>query len=143
MRLDRPVIDASIAVKWFLTKEIYAAEANLLLQDERILLVPDLIFSEVGNITWKQVRKGTLPQAEAVNIVTTLSHLGLMVYPSETLIVKAVEIACETGRTAYDSLYVARAIQEDSAVVTADEKLKNGLQDTPYARYIVWIEDLT
>ncbi len=137
-----PVIDASVAVKWFLKHEIYALKANRLLESEQMLLVPDLIFPEIGSIVWKRVRKGEFPQEEAINIVSAIKLLGLQVHPSEALIVSAVKIACETGRTAYDSIYVALALQNDTVVVTADEKLRNGLQNTPYERHLLWIDDI-
>ena len=142
MALDRLVVDASVAAKWFLITGIYAGEADALLRNEWSLLVPDLIFPEVGNIVWKHVRKGTLPDAEAVNIVTTLGHLRLLVCPSYPLVTAAVEIACKTSRTVYDCLYLALAVQEGSAVVTADEKLRNALLGTQYSRHILWIADV-
>ncbi len=140
--LERPVVDASVAVKWYLTAEIHAEAADRLLRDSRQLLVPDLFFPEIGNIVWKQVRKGEMTDQEALAIVRSLGHLGLLTFPAQTLLVPAVEIACRTGRTVYDSLYLALAIQERSVMVTADEKFFHALQDTPYASFLLWIENI-
>jgi len=139
---ERPVVDASVAVKWFLTAEDNAGQAGRLLRNERPLLVPDLIFPEVGNIVWKQVRKGELPPAEAVAIAGNLGRLGLTVFPAPPLIASAVAVACATGRTAYDSLYVALALQEGTVLVTADEKLFNALQGTEYALLLFRAENI-
>ena len=53
----------------------------------------------------------------------------------------ALEIAVRTGRTVYDSLYVALAVQLDGRLVTADEKLYNALKDGPLGARILWVED--
>ena len=139
---ERPVVDASVAVKWYLTTEIHAEAADRLLRRGRQLLVPDLIFPEIGSIVWKQARKGEMNEQEALAVVRSLGHLGLLTFPSQSLVVPAVEIACRTGRTVYDCLYLALAIQEKSVMVTADEKFFNALQETPYAMFLIWIGNI-
>jgi len=52
----------------------------------------------------------------------------------------ALDIAMRTGRTVYDSLYVALAVQMDCRLVTADEKLYNALKDGPLGDRIFWVE---
>ena len=49
------VIDASVAVKWYLA-EVHQPEAIIVLDSDEILMAPDLLLSEVGNIIWKKVR---------------------------------------------------------------------------------------
>ena len=46
-----------------------------------------------------------------------------------------------TGRTSYDSIYLALADSLSTKVVTADRRLYNALQGGPYARLILWVED--
>ena len=60
---------------------------------------------------------------------------------SAPLMQAALEIALRTGRTVYDSLYLALAVQLDSRVLTADEKLYHALKDGPLRERVVWIED--
>ena len=52
------VVDASVAIKWFFP-QVYAENARRLLASDHNLLVPDLVFPEVGNILWKEVRLST------------------------------------------------------------------------------------
>lgn len=49
------VVDASVAIKWFIP-EIHATAAGRLLEKNLKLLAPDLIFAEIGNILWKKCR---------------------------------------------------------------------------------------
>ena len=65
----------------------------------------------------------------------------LTVHPSAPLFEAALEIAMRTGRTVYDSQYVALAVQIGCRLVTADEKLYNALKDGPLGTNILWVED--
>ena len=55
----RVVVDASVAVKWYL-EEDHAAPARRLLDGTYELIVPDLFFMEIGNVLWKRWRRGEL-----------------------------------------------------------------------------------
>ena len=56
---DHVVVDSSVAIKWFV-EEPYSAEAHRLLEAYEtgtlILLAPDLLYAEVGNITVEATR---------------------------------------------------------------------------------------
>ncbi len=47
--------------------------------------------------------------------------------PSTSFLDSAFEIACSSGRTLYDSLYIALAEVSQAEFLTADEKLANAL----------------
>ncbi len=55
--MSRYVLDASVAIKWFVPK-IYSNAARQLLASDHSFLVPDFFFAEVGNVLWKRVRRG-------------------------------------------------------------------------------------
>lgn len=139
--MSRYVVDASVAVKWYLP-EIHDAEARRLLTGEKELFVPDLIFSEVGNILWKRVRSGQMLEPEAETVLLSLGSLSLTTAPSWPLVLPALTIACQTQRTVYDSLYLALAVRESVVMITADEKFYNALQTTPLKSYVLWVEDI-
>jgi len=135
------VVDASVVIKWHVT-EIHAEAALRLLADDALLMhVPDLMFPEVGNILWKKIRRGDLTEEQARGIAHLVAVAPLEIHPSAPLLEAALEIATRTGRTVYDSLYVALAVQLDIKLVTADERLFNSLKDGPLAPHIVWVED--
>jgi predicted nucleic acid-binding protein len=139
--VSRYVVDASVAIKWYLP-EIHNAEAQRLLQTGTVLLAPDLIFSEVGNILWKRVRASDLTEGEAEVVLQSLGQSHLAISPSWPLVMLALEIACQTQRTVYDSLYLALAVREKVTLVTADQKLYNAIHSTSLAGYVLWVEDI-
>jgi predicted nucleic acid-binding protein len=135
------IVDASVVIKWHVVETHTDAALRLLRDDVPALHVPDLMFPEVGNILWKKVRRGDLTEEEARRIGHLVAAAPLEVHPSAPLLEAALEIAVRTGRTVYDSLYVALAVRMDSRVVTADEKLYNALKDGPLGIRILWVED--
>lgn len=54
-----PVVDASVALKWFVEEEGSDLAAELLMT-RALLTAPDLIVAEVCNAAWKAVRSGTM-----------------------------------------------------------------------------------
>ena len=55
--MNRCVIDASVAVKWFLP-EIHTDAAEKWMARDAAFLAPDLIYAEFGNVLWKRARSG-------------------------------------------------------------------------------------
>jgi predicted nucleic acid-binding protein len=135
------VVDASVAIKWFLP-EIHGEAALRLLEGEYALRVPDLIFAEFGNVLWKRFRKGQISRKEAIVTIEALLALPLQVESSQSLLPAALEIACSTHRTVYDSLYLAVAIAHQCRVVTADSKLHNAFRKGALSAHLLWVEDI-
>ena len=137
----RHVVDASVAIKWFV-EEVHAAAARRLLADAYVLSAPDLLWPECGNILWKKVQRRELTAQEARLIREGLELQPFHIAPSRLLLEPALEIALDTGRTVYDSCYLALAMLTESQLVTADQRLFNALHQTDYAPYLVWISAL-
>ena len=135
------IVDASVVIKWHVAEVHTDAALRLLRDDAPALHVPDLVFPEVGNILWKKIRRGDLTEEPARRIAHLVAVAPLAVHPSAPLLEAALAIAVRTGRTVYDSLYVALAVQVNCRLVTADEKLYNALKDGPLGAYILWVED--
>jgi predicted nucleic acid-binding protein len=135
------IVDANVVIKWHVAEVHSDAALRWLRDDVPALHVPDLVFPEVGNILWKKVRRGDLIEEEARRVGHLVAIAPLAVHPSAPLLETALEIAMRTGRTVYESSYVALAVQRDSRLVTADEKLYNALKDGPLGDRILWVED--
>jgi predicted nucleic acid-binding protein len=133
------VVDASIAVKWFLP-ETHSIGALRLLSAENELLAPDLILAEVGNVLWKRWLRGELERQAVSAILHDLQGMSLRIVPTARLYEAAAAIATEYRRSFYDSLYLALALISNCPMVTADEKLCNALRDTPLKQHLLWID---
>lgn len=134
------VVDASVAVKWFIP-EIHSAAATRLLDPEIVICGPDLIGPEFGNTVWKKVRRKEIARKEAEEILDAFDALALEIYPSRALLHAAFQIADAVDRSVYDSLYLALAVAQDCALITADRKFHSVLTATPLAGHIRWIEE--
>jgi predicted nucleic acid-binding protein len=125
----RIVIDASVAAKWFLPDEPFSAAALELLRRATAgatdFIVPDLFFSECGNILWKAARRKRLSVDETVAAIQVIEELQLLTVPAAGLLEDTLQIARNYDRTFYDSLYLAVAAKQQTYLVTADEKLAN------------------
>jgi predicted nucleic acid-binding protein len=138
--MKRVVVDASIAVKWFVP-EIHSELAARLLDAEFIVSAPDLIGPELGNTLWKKVRRREITPKEAAEILKTFPSLGVEIYPSSALLSSAFEVAVVLDRTVYDSLYLALAVAQDGALVTADQKFHAAVIESTLASHVRWIGD--
>lgn len=133
------IIDASVAIKWFIPEEGSDA-ATRFFSKRYQMLAPDLITSEIGNIIWKIQRRGLLNTEEAYQVMDDFLSMPIEIYDSQHLINSALEIAIETGRTVYDSVYLALAIRIGGIMVTADKRLVNGLENTQWQPFVKLLE---
>lgn len=135
------VVDASVATKWFLP-EVHSEDALRLLDEPYRLLAPDLLYSEVGNTLWKRVVKKEISQKQSIEIIRALETLPLVSFATKPLVAAALEVACRTGRTVYDSVYLALAAHHDCRLVTADRRFYNALRSLPLKTSLLWIGDI-
>ena len=134
------VIDASVAIKWFVP-EILEAEAKRWLDPSHILYAPELLLSEFGNILWKKTRLKELTEAEAFQIALELKQAPITLISSLDLFPDALTLAQSIGGTVYDCMYLAAAIRQGCQLVTADRKFYDVLQLTSRKTYVVWVAD--
>jgi len=132
------VVDANVVAKWFVPEPL-SDEAVRRLDDEHELASPDLLWPEVGNVVWKKSRAGQITPREASRIVAALDICPLTSFPSRLVLGGALEIAFGTGRSVYDSVYLALAVALECPLATADERLANALVGSRLARHVAWI----
>jgi predicted nucleic acid-binding protein len=117
------VLDASVILKWFLDEE--GTSQALQLRDEfyrgkREIVVPDLLLMEVANaLRYNPSFTGE----EIKEAIETLFDIGiLIVTPTRSLMVRAIDLAKSLNVTCYDAVYLALAQELDFEFITADKK---------------------
>lgn len=136
------VVDASVAVKWFLP-ETHAEAARRVLGGRRQLLAPDLIWAEIGNVLWKKCRRVEVAGDEARRILDDFRQFPIRITSAKPLLDPAWDIAVRFDLSVYDSLYVALAVSRDCPLITADHGLYTSLKDGPLASAVLWIEHVS
>jgi predicted nucleic acid-binding protein len=139
--VSRYVVDASVAIKWFIP-EIHSEAALRLHHSQYRLHVPALITLELGNVLAKKIRRGEITRNEGNVILKELKHLPLQRHTDEQLFPAAYQLAVDTQRSVYDCLYLALAEVIDGVMIMADHKFYSSLTGGSYGRRVLWVEDL-
>jgi predicted nucleic acid-binding protein len=135
------VLDASVAVKWFLPEKVetLATEALALLdrsgKNEIQIIVPDLFWVEFASVLWKAIRRGNFPKDSADAALASLKRFDFPTVPSLKLLDNAFQTAAAHGRTVWECLCVAVALQTNSQLCPADNRLVNSL---PFPSQAAW-----
>jgi len=116
------IIDASVAVKWFVREDGHRDALELLDRAED-LHAPDLILSEVANTAWKKFRRAEVTRDQAEAIATALPYYFSRIWPSRGLIARALDLALALDYPVYDGLYLACAEAADGTLISADRRL--------------------
>lgn len=118
----RVTVDASVAVKWFVSEE--GRREALKLTAARIERhAPDLMLPECANVIWKKHRRGEIAPAQPfIDQIARLSE-AVALHPAVELVQDAAAIALEAGHSVYDCFYIACAKLTDSTLVTSDRRL--------------------
>jgi len=135
------VVDASVAIKWYVP-EVHSENAACLLDETHELIAPDLLLPEFGNILWKKIQRRQITVETSQQILQEFKAVRLQIYPSAPLLDNAVELAIALGQTVYDCFYLALAVTQQCQMVTADEKFYNALQTSNYANNLLWVENI-
>jgi predicted nucleic acid-binding protein len=124
------VVDASVVVKWFVP-EIHSDAARRLLVLPHEYVAPDLLFAETANTIWKKIRRGELTAEEGPQLVADVGRIAVDTVSCRALAEDAHALANATGRTVYDSMYVALAVRLNTRSITADDRLEAALKRIP------------
>lgn len=140
------VVDASVAVKWHLRDEDYAAESALLLQQyaqgEVELIAPTQINYEVASA----ISVATIGQAPRLSLeqgreaIEEFLSLAIRTIAAPELILEAYPLVHQHGIALYDALYVALSLRLKTPLVNADRRLQ---QRAGQLSNVVWIGDYT
>jgi predicted nucleic acid-binding protein len=121
------VVDASVVLGWFFPDEPSRSSAVVLLQefllDHVRLIAPRLLEYEVLNGLVVASRRGRLDPDPAANAWSGFQALGIELMETASDGDRILQIAGETGLSAYDSAYLAAALRENAFLATFDKNL--------------------
>jgi predicted nucleic acid-binding protein len=126
------VVDASVAIKWFILEPEREAARRLLASRDR-LLAPELVVAEVANALWKRGVSGEADVQQAPATAAALPRFFGRLFALAPLAGRALAIANDLGHPVYDCFYLALAERENAQLVTADRRLIARLAGSPWA----------
>lgn len=116
------VIDASVAVRWFIQEEVHSnAEAVLqrVVDSPNFFAVPELFGFEVFSVLCRIHPEGQRVFKEAV---LPILNSGILRQPVSDNLIQKAEKFVEQGLTGYDACYAALAEDLDGCWLTFDQK---------------------
>ena len=129
------VVDASVAIKWFVPEDGHEA-ARALLKPGMLLCAPDLIISETCNIGWKKARLGDMVPDDVRALAASLHRSFDELVSGGRLSARAVDIAMALDHPVYDAFYVALAERRSVPLITADGKLVSRVAGTSWEHLV-------
>ena len=134
------VVDASVAVKWFVEEED-TKRACLLADGAVEIHCPHLLASEVGSALWRKVLQGQVELGDARTGMESLARMPITWHADEALGADCLRLAFAHDRTVYDSMYLALAYRLNARLVTADLRFANALAATDAGSMVLRLRD--
>ena len=135
------IVDASVAVKWFIEEE-YSDSALSVLNESNQLHAPDFLLLEIDSVIMKWIRRNVISQMEGSGIREALRQYPIQIHPFISYLDSAFAITNRTGQSVYDCLYLALAVLLEGKMVTADRRLYENLSKGPFKKHLLWVEDV-
>lgn len=133
------VIDASVAVKWFIPEP--DSDAARMLYREN-LIAPAIWLSEVANVLWHHVQTGKLEEAKAELLLSRYRVAPIASTAADRHIDHAFSLANQVSHAVYDCLYLALAIDESTHLVTADVRFVRAVrQHRKWAEFVRLLDE--
>lgn len=125
------LVDASVALKWFV-EEDGAELASRLLEQTDPIEAPDLVLAELYNAAWRLRRIDTLASEQYDGLLRDAPGFFSRLHPIAPLACRAARIGHDLGHPIYDCFYVALAEARGARVVTADQRFLKRVAESPW-----------
>lgn len=135
------VVDASVALKWFVV-EPESDIADRLLDRAGHLHAPCLLRSELANALWRNWRKRIIDETQATTGLASIGRTIARWHDTEGLFPQAFAWSLTYDHPVYDFCYVALAQAIGWPVVTADDRFLRKLAGTPQAALVRALKDV-
>ena len=137
------IIDASVAIKWYVRDEVDAEKAIEMLFDYENgkinLIAPALFYYETANAVNTAVLRKRITEYEGQDIIKDLMATDLITIAEAKLIPSAYFYARKYNISVYDASYLAAAKEHNTPIYTADRKFYDAVKSKE--RLVKWIGD--
>jgi predicted nucleic acid-binding protein len=133
-----PVIDACVAIKWFLPERGHEFAVEIF-NNHNNMIAPDLFFIEIDAIITKKVRQKLVHLEDAKKIYDETRNLPIKIIPYLKISDIAFDLSSGLSITLYDACYLAVGIEFDQKVFTSDKRFFNGMQNTPFGHHLEYV----
>jgi predicted nucleic acid-binding protein len=116
------IVDANVAIRWIVPEDDLDAQALVVRDSVDRFEAPDLILSELANISWKKWRSGLMTREEAEGGIAAIRGY-FHFHSSADLCERAFALSLALDHPAYDCFYLACAEATSSVLITADRRL--------------------
>jgi predicted nucleic acid-binding protein len=134
------VVDASVAVKWFVAGTDFLVADELSAGNHR-LFAPRLILTEVANALGRKAMAGLMSVADVCLYLRSLPQYLDDVLAVDDLIEPALKKACALRHPIYDLIYLEAARRLGAQLVTADRRFTARIAGTDLARHVTLLAD--
>ncbi len=115
------VFDASALVK-LVVEEPGTTETRARFSASEDPAAPDWCMLECAQALWKKADRGEYPPEVIRRALEILQRIDLRLLPTTDVVDSALQLALAQRHPVYDCAYVALALAEEAALVTADAK---------------------
>ncbi len=121
------VLDASVAVKWFINEAGSNLAKQLLEAEQGHLLVPDIFVVEVSSTLVREANAnksiGEIFRTGLIHLIDLIDRQSLILErTSPGRVMEAANLAIDLGHPLKDCLYLALAMEKDCELVTCDAR---------------------
>ena len=134
------VVDASVALKWYVTEPDSGA-ARAVFAGEEDVIAPELVVAEVCNASWRLLRRSEIDRTQHGRIAREIADMFSRLLPLRPLTPRAAGLAHDLDHPVYDCFYLALSEAQDAPMVTADRKLMAKLAGTSFAPRVLHLSE--
>lgn len=117
------VFDTMVLAYALINVPEFREDAQRAIERAREVVVPDLFHAELVNVVWQWIRARRLNPQAGLDVLQRGEALPTRVVPTRALWEQALALSVARNHPAYDTLFVALAIEMGSKVVSNDRPL--------------------
>ncbi len=134
------IVDASVALKWFVTEP--GSDLAIALLQSQPLAAPDFLLIELRAALWTRVRRNLSSLEDIRRAENEMAGIGIPLRPSSDFVRNAFDIALQLSHPIYDCLYLATALGINDLLVTADQRFLQVASASRYSGQVVALSSI-